>query len=284
MADKVFDPQEWFADVNKGVELSDEQKQAADVLLADPSIAKNIGNSVLRQSDYSRQSDELKTQKAAADAKLAEAETLRQDATDFVTKQRDRDHNNLTLHDQLVQDLATANKRFSDAGEETITRRVEAPTVEETPEVKYLTEDDYRKLEATRDANAINYSNTVIQLSNQYRSDFDKDFDPEPVVNHATKNGLTLKDAYRDLYKEEYAEVAEAKVQARIDLAVQEATVDLRSKNDFPEMDAGPQRVSGLDQAEDEKLKSEGDRARAAVQGLREIRTGKREVTNAWND
>jgi hypothetical protein len=284
MADKVFDPKEWFEDVSKDVDLDDAATQAMATLLANPDIAKNIGNSVLRQSDYSRQSDELKTQKESAATTLAEAEELKAEATNFVTKQRDRDHNNLTLHDQLVADLATANKRFSDAGEETITRRVETPAADEKPEVKYLTEDDYRELEKTRDQNAISYSNTVVQLSNKFRNDFEKDFDPEPVVDYATKNGLTLKDAYNELYKDEYAVVAETKVQARIDAAVQEATIDLRSKNDFPEVDAGPSRVSGLDQPEADKLKTEGDRARAAVQGLRDIRSGKKQVTSIWND
>lgn len=283
MADKVFDPKEWFADVSKDIELDESATQAMETLLANPDIAKNIGNSVLRQSDYSRQSDELKTQKEAAEARLAEAETLKSDATTFVTKQRDRDHNNLTLHDQLVADLAEANKRNVDNGGEPVTRRVDAPVVKEEPKVKYLTEDDYRKLETERDANQIQYSNTVVQLSNKFRNDFDKDFDPEPVVDYATKHGLNLKDAYTELYKDEYKVVAEAKVQARIDVAVQEATVDLRSKNDFPEMDAGPSRVSGLDQPEEDKLKTEGDRARAAVKGLQEIRTGKRSATDAWN-
>ena len=284
MPKTVFDPKEWFADVSKDIELDDAATQAMATLLANPDIAKNIGNSVLRQSDFSRQSDELKTQREAADTATTEAERLKQEATEFVTKQRDRDHNNLDLHDQLVKDLAEANKRFEDAGEETIKSRLQNSVIKEEPEVKYLTEDAYRKLETERDANAINYSNTVIQLSNQFRNDFDKAFDPEPVVQHATKNGLTLRDAYTDLYKEEYETKREEAIQTRIDTAVQEATIDLRSKNDFPEIDAGPQRVSGLDQAEDDKLKTEGDRARAAVQGLREIRTGKRQATDIYNN
>ncbi len=285
MADKVFDSKEWFESVvPDGTKLNDEQAQAMKTLLAVPGIEKNIGNSVLRQSDYSRQSDELKAQKEATATLKAEAEELKQEATNFVTKQRDRDHNNLTLHDQLVADLAEANKRTVDEGGEPVKRRVDAPVVKEEPETKYLTEDDYLKKEAARDQNAIAYSNTVVQLSNRFRNDFDKDFDPEPVVDYATKNGLTLKDAYTELYKEEYAEVAEKAVQARIDAAVQDAVIDARSKNDFPEIDAGPKRVSGLDQPEEQKLKTEGDRARAAVQGLRDIRSGKKQVTSVWND
>jgi len=164
-----------------------------------------------------------------------------------------------------------------------VTRRVEAPKVDEEPEVKYLSIEDYRALEAERDSNAINYSNTVIQLSNQHREVFDKTFDPEPVVKHATEKGMTLREAYDDMYSDEYAAKGEEKIQARIDAAVQEATIDLRSKNDFPEVETGPARVQGLNQAEEDKLKTEDDRTAAAMHGLAEIRTGKRPATDHWN-
>ena len=285
MADKVFDPKEWFDSVvPDGTKLSDEQVKARDLLLDDPAIAKNIGNSVLRQSDYSRQSDELKAEKEAASTRLAEAETLKTEATDFVTRNRDRDHNNLTLHDQLVADLAEANKRNVDNGRDPVVRQVTEPEVKKETDEQYLTLKQYQEAEEVRDANTINYSNTVLKLSNKFRTDFDKDFDVEPVVTHATKTGMNLTDAYTDLYKEEYAVVEETKIQARIDEAVKEATIDLRSKNDFPEIDAGPSRVSGLDQQDDQKLKTEGDRARAAVQGLRDIRSGKKQVTSAFDN
>lgn len=281
--EKVFSAEEWFTDVQGDVKLSDEQTQAMNTLLADKTIAQNIGNSVLRQSDYSRQSDELKSQREEATTAVAEAERLKAEATEFVTKQRDRDHNNLTLHDQLVEDLAEANKRITDGDGETVKRRVEAPVVDEEPEKKYLSIEDYRALEAERDQNAITYSNTVIQLANKHREVFDKPFDPEPVVKLATEKGMTLKDAYEDMYSEEYAAKDEEKIQARIDVAVQEATIDLRSKNDFPEVETGPARVQGLDQADEDKLKTGDDRAAAAVHGLAEIRAGKRAATDHWN-
>lgn len=281
--EKVFSAKEWFADVKGDIELSDEQTQAMETLLANEDVVKNIGNSVLRQSDYSRKSDALQAQRDEVKAAQDEVERLRTEATEFVTKQKDRDHNNLTLHDQLVQDLAEANKRLENAGEETLARRVTEPVKEEEPEVKYLSIDDYRALEAERDQNAINYSNTVIQLANQHREVFDENFDPEPVVKHATEKGMTLKEAYTDMYSEQYAAKDEEKIQARIDAAVQEATIEARSKNDFPEVETGPQRVQGLNQAEEDKLKTEDDRTAAAMQGLAEIRTGKRAATDHWN-
>ncbi len=280
MATKVFDPKEWFSDVSEGVELSDEQAQARDTLLANPDIAKNIGNSVLRQSDYSRLQDELKAQREAVDSALDEAQTKTKEADDFVIKMRDRDHNNVTLHDQLVADLAKANQSLSDAGEETIKSRVPAPVVKEEPEVKYLTEVQYAEREATRDANTIQFSSRLIQLSNEHRKTFGEDFDPAPVVAYATEKGLTLDDAYKELNAERFTEATEAAVQKRIDTAVQEKEIELRSKNDFPEIDSGPTRVSGLDQKEEDKLKTEGDRARAAAAGLTELRSGKRQHTD----
>lgn len=283
---EVFDPKEWFADVvPEGVELSEEQIQARDLLLADPAIAKNIGNSVLRQSDYSRQSDALKTDRETLATTQAEAETLKQEGTDFISRNKDRDHNNVTLHDQLVADLAEANRRIEAGDGETVTRRVEKPevTIEET-DAKFMTVKDYEAAEAARDANTIAYSTRVVQLSNRFRNDFEKDFDPEPVVQHATKNNMTLDQAYDDMYSEQYAEKAEADVQARIDAAVKEKEIELRSVNDFPELESGPQRVSGLDQPAEAKLETEDKRVAAAVAGLTQVRSGNKELTDKWND
>ncbi len=284
MAKEVFDPQEWFASVvPEGTKLSDEQVQARDLLLADPAIAKNIGNSVLRQSDYSRQSDELKTQRDAVDTSLAEATAKTKEADDFVVKMRDRDHNNVTLHDTLVSDLAKANKALSDVGEETIKSRITEPIVKEEPEVPILTVKEYEAREATRDANTIQFSSRLITMSNEHRKTFGEDFDPAPVVAYATEKGLNLDDAYKELNADRFTEATEAAVLKRIDKAVEETKIELRSKNDFPEIDSGPKRVSGLDQPEEQKLKTEGDRARAAVAALADIRVGKRTVTDMYN-
>jgi len=276
----VFSAKDWFADVSTGVELTDEQTQAMETLLANDDIQKNIGKSVLRQSDYSRQSDALTAERGKIDAELVEAVAKTKEADDFVVKMRDRDHNNVTLHDQLVEDLAKANKSLTDAGEETITSRVPAPVVKEEPEVKYLTEEQLDAREAARDANTIQFSSRLIQLSNEHRKAFGEDFDPAPVVQHATENGMTLDDAYQALNKDKFEEATEAAVQKRIDDAVRDNEIELRSKNDYPEVDSGPKRVSGLDQAEEDKLKTPGDRARAAVQGLAEVRAGKRPLTD----
>ncbi len=281
---EVFDPKEWFADVSKDIELSEEQTQALEAALANPALAKNIGNSVLRQSDYSRQSDALKADREAVATATAEAEALKQEGADFITRNKDRDHNNVTLHDQLVADLEEANRRGVDAGVEPVTRRVEKPEVKEEPEIKFLTVENYEAAEAARDANTIAYSTRVVQLSNRFRNDFEKDFDPAPVVDFATKNNMTLDQAYDSMYSEDYAAKTEADVVARIAAAVKEKEIELRSVNDFPELETGPQRMSGLDQPAEAKLETEDKRVAAAVAGLAQVRSGNKELTDKWND
>jgi len=281
---EVFDPKEWFADVKGDIELSEEQTQAMEALLANPDLAKNIGNSVLRQSDYSRQSDKLKAERATSVTSQEEAEKLKVEGADFIARNKDRDHNNVTLHDKLVEDLAEANRRSVDAGAEPVTRNVEKPEVKDDPDETVMTVKAYEAAEAARDANTIAYSTRVVQLSNRFRNDFAKDFDPEPVVDFATKNNLTLDQAYDKLYSEEYAAKAEADVQLRIDTALKEQAIELRSKNDFPELEAGPLRTSGLDQTPEQKLATEDDRVGAAVAGLKDIRSGNKELTDKWND
>ncbi len=271
MADKVFSAEEWFGDVKGDIKLSDEQTQAMETLLANPDIAKNIGNSVLRQSDYSRQSDALKIKSEAAETANTEAERLRTEAAEFVTKQKDRAHNNLTLHEQLVKDLATANSRVDELGGEQVTSRIE-PEVKEEPEVPMLTVKEYEAREAQRDAQTIQLSTRMITLANEHRSNFDEDFDPAPVVAHATEKGMTLDEAYTDLNAERFATKTEADIQARIDTAVRDNEIELRSMHDFPETVSGPTRVSGLDQPEESKLKTEDARVSATLQGLAALR------------
>ncbi len=287
MATTVFDPKEWFASViPEDTELSEEMIQARDLLLADPAITQNIGNSVLRQSDYSRQSDKLKADRATLTTSQEEAEALKQEGADFILRNKDRDHNNVTLHDQLVADLEEANRRITAGDGETVTRRVEKPevTTEVKPEVEFMTLKEYQEAEAARDANTIAYSTTVVQLSNKFRNDFGKDFDPAPVVEFATKNNLNLTQAYDGLYSEEYAAKSEADVQARIDSALKEQEIELRSAHDFPELEAGPSRVSGLDQPAEQKLETEDKRVAAAVAGLAQVRSGDKTLTDKWND
>lgn len=273
---KVFDPKEWLASVvPEGTTLTDEQTQAMETVLAVKDIGKNIGNAVLRQDDYSRQSDVLKTEREAVATTQAAADTAKAEADAFVIKQKDRDHNNLTLHDQLKKDLATANARTVDLGGEVTAPRVTEPEVKTEDEAPVLTIKDYEAREAARDAQTIQFSTRMITLANEHRKNFGEDFEPGPVVEYATEKGLNLDDAYKELNAERFATKTEADIQTRIDTAVKENEIELRSRHDFPETVAGPTRVQGLDQPEADKLKTEDARVGGALKGLANLRATK---------
>ncbi len=269
----VFDPKEWLASVvPEGVTLTDEQTQAMETVLAVKDIGTNIGNAVLRQSDYSRQSDELKVEREAVKTSQAEVDATQAEVDAFVIKQKDRDHNNLSLHEQMKKDLATANARTTALGGE-ITAPLVTETVEEEPNDPMLTIKDYEAREAARDAQTIQLQSRMITLANQHRKDFGEDFDPDATVAYATEKGLNLDDAYTELNADKFAEKTEADIQARIDTAVKDNEIELRSRNDFPETIAGPTRVQGLDQPEAEKLKTEDARVGGALKALATLRS-----------
>ncbi len=269
---EVFDPKEWLASVvPEGVTLTDEQNQAMTTVLAVEGVGKNIGNAVLRQDDYSRQSDVLKTERETVATTQAEATAAKAEADAFVIKQKDRDHNNLTLHDQLKKDLATANARTVDLGGEVTAPRVTEPVVEE-PAEPTMTIKEYEAREAARDAQTIQFSSRMITLANDHRKNFGEDFEPDAVVTYATEKGLNLDDAYQALNADKFVAKQEADVQARIDAAVKENEIELRSRHDFPETVAGPTRVQGLDQPEADKLKTEDARVGGALKGLAGLR------------
>jgi hypothetical protein len=274
MAD--FNSGEWFAEITKGVDLPADQAEVLKAVLAREDLSANVGKSVSRQSDYSRNMDQLSTQKAELDRKIAAASESVEQGKMFVERNKDRDHNNMDIHEDLTNKLAEANRRLEDAGEE----RVKAPAAPAQPkfdESKFVTKDDIAAMRQDADKNAIAYANRVNSLGNKYHADFGKYLDADKLVDHATQKGITLDAAFSDLYADDYATKSETDIQARIDKAVDDKETELRSTLDFPE-NAGPQRVSGLDIPEEDRLKSEGSRVAAAVQGSRDFASGKKEI------
>lgn len=275
---EVFEVKEWFADVIKGLNVPEEEAKALLKTLEREDIRKNIGNSVLRQSDYSRRSDELKVR----EGKLSETEaTIKEkgiEADVFVQRQKDRDHNNEELFTQLNTDLIEANRRLEELGEEPKHRSVKKPPVEESSP-KYVTADELEKRDAERESHAISYANKVQNLSNRFHADFKEYLDPDKLVEHATEKGLTLDLAYDDLFKDRYVEKSEKEVKTRIETAVEEARVEERSRSGVPLVEEGPGRVAVFDVPVEDRLLTEDSRVGAATAALKEVRSGKRQIS-----
>ena len=278
---KVFEFKEWFAEMIEGSDISPEDAKVLLKGLERDEIRKNIGNAVLRQSDYSRRSDALATRETTLSEGEASVEKRRIDAEVFIKRQEDRDHNNETLHKQIVADLADRTRRLEELGEEVTSSNRETREVNDDSSRKYVTSDDLKKLKeegALREEQSIAYSNRVVNLGNRFHKDFKEYLDPDILVKHATEKSMTLDDAYDDLYKERYDTKTEAEVQSRIDEAVEEARVEERSKKGFPEVGEGPQRTSVFDIPQEDRLQDEDSRVGAAVNALKEHQSGKREL------
>lgn len=278
---KVFDVREWFADITKGVELPEEVAKAALSALDRDEVRNNIGNQVLRQDDYSRNLDELKTQRTVLEEQQAEVERLKTEAAVFVKRQQDRDHNNVQLHEQLTENLATANRKLVELGEDKVRTVDTKPPVDEP---KYVTVDELTEMRAEADQRAIAFANRIVNLGNKHRKDFGEDLDPDVLVQHATTKQMTLDEAYRDMFSEQYADKTEAEVKERIKTAVDDAETELRSQVEFPETNQGPSRVNIFDIPADEQLKDSQSRVAASIAGLKDIRSGKKEIAGWITD
>ena len=133
-----------------------------------------------------------------------------------------------------------------------------------------------------REQNSIAYLNKTQKLSHKFQEDFGEYLDLDALVEHATKNQLTLDLAYDDLHKDRYETKSEKEVQSRINEAVEEARVEERSKKGFPLVEEGPGRVAVFDVPQEERLVSEDSRVGAATAALKDIRSGKRELGSAF--
>lgn len=277
MSTEVFDLKEWFAEnVLKGQDIPEEEAKALFKTLERDTIRKNIGNSTLRQSDYSRTMDGLKVREDKISATETSIEEKRVEADVFIQRQKDRDHNNEKLFEQMQLDLAESARLLEKLGE-TPPKRT-PPKVETEPVKEYATIDDLDARDATRDQDSVAYLNKVTNLANRFHKDFDEYLDPDVLVEHATKKELTLDGAYDDLYKERYATKSEEAVQERIKVAVEEARVEERSRTGVPLVEEGPTRPHVFDVPPEERLVTEDSRVGAATAALKQIRSGKREL------
>jgi hypothetical protein len=266
LANTVFEISDWLDDVLKGVDLPEEEAKALRSTLERAEVRKEIGNSVLRQSDYSRQLDALKTDQDAAAEARAEGDA-------FLARNKDRDHNNSEIHKTLADQLDEANRRLSEGlGDPVTPTSSTSPTQQD--DSNFITLEQLDEINREREQNAIAYSNKINQLSNKHHKNFDEYLDFDALVEHATKNSMNLDDAYHDMHKTEYDELNEKVITDRIDVAVKEALVDARSNKDIPGVDVGPKRVSGLDIPDEDRLKTEDSRVAAALGGLAGVRSG----------
>jgi len=278
-----FNYEKWFAETIGSGKLSEEDAKGFKEALAGDEVAlKALEDSFTRQSDYSRNMDELKT----AQTELADAQSRVQsemdDARLYVKRNEDNDHNNKDIYDKLVEENAQYRAKLVENDVEMPTAPIVTP---ETPEDKqYVTMDQLKDMADIKDRAYADYHSTVMELGNKFHQDFNKYLDTRKLIQFAEDNNMNLETAYTSMNKEGYAELAEKSYQERLAADVATAKEEMIAENPAsPLLDAGPRRVHAIQEA-DANLTSPDDRASAAMKRLQEYRGGTKVIPEWTRD
>ena len=279
-----FNLDAWFAETIGSGDLSEADAKGFKATLAGDEVAlKALENSVTRQSDYSRNMDELKT----SQVELAEAETRVQkeleDSRLYVQRNKDNDHNNESIYNRLVEENAQMRAKLVENDVEMPTQPIVTP---ETPdESKYVTIDQLKDMADERDRAYSNYSTTVMELGNKHHKDFGDYLDTRALIEFAETNNLNLNQAYDSMFKEGYAGLAETQYQERLATDVAKAKEEMISQTDgvSPLLENGPRRVHAIQEA-DANLATPEARADGAMKRLQEYRAGTKQIPEWTRD
>lgn len=173
----------------------DKRASVLDALSTSPEALELLGSGVLRQSDYSRQMDDLRTQKATVeDVQRAQAEWWK-----------------------TAEPIAQLGEAAAKAGWKPGT-----PLPGGTPPVDPPA-DMVRKADLDeRERNFVRYNAFTNKLAFTHLQRFNDPLDLEALIADATKANVTLDVAYQSKYGAKIAEQDAAKVTADIDRRVQE--------------------------------------------------------------
>ena len=269
---ELFDVDAWLTDVTRGANVTPEQLEILKTVLAQDTVVKELSNSQLRQSDFSRNQDALRVKEEAAQKKYDDTES-------FYQRIMGEDHNNQAIHDSHVTEIARlktggGNTGDGDDGDHGDLTRANLEG--------YITKEDHDKSLQASDRASLQVGVTIIKLTNQYRDDYGKSLDPDTVIAHtlemrrtANDDSITLDEGYLDMTKDLRAEKQKESFDAEVKAGVEEALKEERSNrpDGFPDLTSGPSGVHAIrDRSKTIDLSKKEDRVGDALSFLRDKR------------
>lgn len=186
--------------------LTQEEKDAILKVASNEKFSKALGDDILRQQDYSRQSDALRADRQKWEGFYKENLTWR-----------------AAEEARVAQILAEANGN----------RQVIEPV-----QGDFLSKKDFEaeltKQNQQRDAQVVNLLKDGMFLASQHAVEFKEALDTEALAKIATEKGMTLRAAYAELVGSRRAELATAHHKAELETAKAEAVRDYAAKHHIP--------------------------------------------------
>lgn len=268
--DTEFDSSSWLEEVLAGAQLPDEQKEVLTQVLAQDTIKKNLQDSVMRRSDFSRRHDEVRTLEQDLKQKYKEAE-------DWLESQRQKDHNNLEVHRKLVlerdrlKQALTGSPITDDGDDDDDDGEGRKSPVDLS---KYVSKDELTNFatqySTQKDAEIAGYINRMLKLSEKYRTDFGKLLDVDEYIKFASENSLNLDQAYEPFTRELRDLKAQADLEDWKKTTRAEVEMEIRSKYNLP-MSPAPEVIRPIDKLADNDLSDPNIRKKGAMKTLREM-------------
>lgn len=206
-----------WVDGMKAVGFTDEQlKPMLDVMEQKPEAANYLKRSVMAPSEFSRQLDGLKAEKAAAEADRKKSQDLFKANTDW-WEGKQAEFSKLSAAEAKISAI---NARLADlkekgylddsllAGIDTAAAIAVIPPKETK---QYLTDEDFTKRANGYGVNLSKFGARLQKLSRQHEQVFGKksydaadyhvpEFDGEKLIDHIDKNGGSLESAWQAVY------------------------------------------------------------------------------------
>lgn len=185
-----FDKNAFIADLTKDINLDDSAKQALSLIVEHPVIGQRIGESTLRQSDYSRLSNELST-------KLKSTQEYWDGLKSWQAKEQAR----------LDNEHALVKKRLTDEGISLETLNGEPPVNSD-----YVKRSDVDKLAQ----DSVAYFSALSTIQMKHLKEFDEILDINKVHEVIQRDGVNLNIAYERLVQPRREEIQQTKFQEQL--------------------------------------------------------------------
>jgi hypothetical protein len=212
MADSKTVGREFLAGVLAKIADPAARAQAETVFNQAEDAVAELGAGVLRQQDYSRHMDALKT-------KETEVTSWHSQLTDWYAQQQER----------VNQALADAEAAKAAAGIRPTP--TPAPSPSPTPAAVGLTKEDVKKELDSFGTLALGVIAVTNRLSASHMKEFGEVLDLQPLLVHPKAQEIGLDGVYREVFKEKLDAKAKAAEDARVAQIREEAIAEYRSKH-----------------------------------------------------
>jgi macrodomain Ter protein organizer (MatP/YcbG family) len=216
-------------------DLSQEQRAAVVGVLSNEAVKNRLADSVIRQQDYSKQTQELATQRKSLDSERSQLES-------WYEQQLEQTKRNKEAYDRVQQQLAAYKNQYGD--DEVPTTQQQTQQVDYSQFVpKSAMEQELGRVQS----DGIRLMAEMNTLQARHLTEFKEPLDMNALTALAAQNGKTLSQQYSESVQERRKAIQDAEIQKRIDEAREEGRKSALSASRIPTMPTGVDSIHPIE-------------------------------------